>query len=59
MSEYLVERMICGGAVKICFVISPGKSDIMEYYGGNAFSAGDILFASAQELHEVRVVTRD
>ena len=39
VSEYLVERMIRGGAEKICFVISPGKSDIMEYYGagyGNA-----------------------
>ena len=34
VSEYLVERMIVGGATKICFVISPGKSDIMEYYGG-------------------------
>lgn len=33
VSEYLVERMIRGGADKICFVISPGKSDIMEYYG--------------------------
>jgi len=33
VSEYLVERMIRGGAQKICFVISPGKSDIMEYYG--------------------------
>ena len=33
VSEYLVERMIKGGADKICFVISPGKSDIMEYYG--------------------------
>jgi glucose-1-phosphate thymidylyltransferase len=33
VSEYLVERMIRGGANKICFVISPGKSDIMEYYG--------------------------
>ncbi len=33
VSEYLVERMIHGGADKICFVISPGKSDIMEYYG--------------------------
>ena len=28
-----VERMILGGADKICFVISPGKSDILEYYG--------------------------
>jgi dTDP-glucose pyrophosphorylase len=34
VSEYLVERMILGGATKICFVISPGKSDILEYYGG-------------------------
>ena len=36
VSEYLVERMILGGADKICFVIAPGKSDILEYYGGNA-----------------------
>ncbi|MDQ3038031.1 MAG: nucleotidyltransferase family protein [Myxococcota bacterium] len=34
VSEYLVERMILGGATRICFVISPGKSDIVEYYGG-------------------------
>lgn len=34
VSEYLVERMIRGGARKICFVIAPGKSDILEYYGG-------------------------
>ncbi len=34
VSEYLVERMIRGGARKLCFVISPGKSDIVEYYGG-------------------------
>jgi dTDP-glucose pyrophosphorylase len=33
VSEYLIERMIRGGADKICFVISPGKSDIMEYFG--------------------------
>jgi glucose-1-phosphate thymidylyltransferase len=39
VSEYLVERMVRGGADKICFVISPGKSDILEYYGGEAFSA--------------------
>jgi glucose-1-phosphate thymidylyltransferase len=32
VSEYLVERMILGGADKLCFVISPGKSDILEYY---------------------------
>jgi dTDP-glucose pyrophosphorylase len=34
VSEYLVERLALGGASKICFVISPGKSDIMQYYGG-------------------------
>jgi dTDP-glucose pyrophosphorylase len=38
VSEYLVERMIRGGATGICFVISPGKSDIVEYYGGSAFT---------------------
>jgi dTDP-glucose pyrophosphorylase len=34
VSEYIIERMILGGATKICMVISPGKSDILEYYGG-------------------------
>ncbi|MCA1554928.1 MAG: nucleotidyltransferase family protein, partial [Chloroflexi bacterium] len=34
VSEYLIERMLRAGATKICFVISPGKSDILEYYGG-------------------------
>lgn len=35
VSEYLIERMILAGARKICIVISPGKSDIIEYYGGD------------------------
>jgi glucose-1-phosphate thymidylyltransferase len=34
VSEYIAERMIRGGATRICFVISPGKSDILEYFGG-------------------------
>lgn len=34
VGEYLCERMIGAGADKICFVVSPGKSDIMEYFGG-------------------------
>jgi glucose-1-phosphate thymidylyltransferase len=38
VSEYLIERMILGGADKICFVISPGKSDIMEYFGAGYYS---------------------
>src|SRR5512134_1729331 len=33
VSEYLIERMVLGGADKICFVIAPGKSDIVHYYG--------------------------
>jgi glucose-1-phosphate thymidylyltransferase len=33
VSEYLVDRMLAGGAEKICFVISPHKSDILRYYG--------------------------
>lgn len=33
VSEYLVDRMIAGGADKLCFVIAPGKSDILRYYG--------------------------
>ena len=39
VSEYLVERMILGGADKLCFVIAPGKSDIMEYYSEGYASA--------------------
>ncbi len=34
VSEYLVDRLVLGGATKIAFVISPGKSDIVEYFGG-------------------------
>jgi dTDP-glucose pyrophosphorylase len=33
VSEYLIERMLLGGVTKICFVISPGKTDILKYYG--------------------------
>lgn len=35
VSEYLIDRMILAGATKICMIISPGKSDIVEYYGGS------------------------
>jgi dTDP-glucose pyrophosphorylase len=34
VGEYLVERMMKAGASRICFVVSPGKTDIMEYFGG-------------------------
>jgi dTDP-glucose pyrophosphorylase len=46
VSEYLVERLVLGGVDKICFVISPGKSDILEYYGGGALSVQ--MFYSVQ-----------
>jgi glucose-1-phosphate thymidylyltransferase len=34
VGEYLVERMVNAGATRICFVISPGKTDMMQYFGG-------------------------
>jgi dTDP-glucose pyrophosphorylase len=43
VSEYLVERMIRGGADKLCFVIAPGKTDILEYYGARLWDA-DIAY---------------
>jgi len=39
VSEYLLERMLKAGADKICFVISPWKSDILQYYGGTIGAA--------------------
>jgi dTDP-glucose pyrophosphorylase len=32
VSEYLIERMIAAGVDRLCFVISPGKYDIVDYY---------------------------
>jgi glucose-1-phosphate thymidylyltransferase len=37
VSDYLIERLVLGGARRICLVISPAKSDIMGYYGGAAY----------------------
>lgn len=39
VSEHLVERMLVGGATRICFVIAREKSDILSYYGGQAGDA--------------------
>jgi dTDP-glucose pyrophosphorylase len=33
VSEYLIERMVNAGVDKLCMVISPGKTDIVQYYG--------------------------
>ncbi len=43
VSEYLLERMILGGADKICFVIGPGKCDILQYFGAS-YGGADIAF---------------
>jgi glucose-1-phosphate thymidylyltransferase len=48
VSEYLVERMILAGATRICFTISPGKSDIVEYYGGS-FGTAPICYVVQPE----------
>ena len=34
VGEYLIERMTLAGVDKICMVISPTKSDILQYFGG-------------------------
>ena len=46
--EHLLERMVAGGADKVCFVISPAKTDIMRYFGGRAAGA-DIVYAVQPE----------
>jgi len=33
VSEHLIERMLEAGVDRLCIVISPGKSDIVNYYG--------------------------
>jgi dTDP-glucose pyrophosphorylase len=50
VSEYLVERMLSGGATRICFVVSPGKTDILEYYGGKIYSADVCYTVQSQPL---------
>jgi glucose-1-phosphate thymidylyltransferase len=39
IGEYLLDRLILGGVSKICFVIAPGKGDIINYFGGVAGGA--------------------
>lgn len=33
VGEYLLDRMTAAGATRICFVISPAKTDIINYFG--------------------------
>jgi dTDP-glucose pyrophosphorylase len=39
VSEYLVERMLLAGVNRLCFVISPGKTDIIRYYSRSPHGA--------------------
>ena len=48
VSEYLLERMVIAGAEKVCFVISPWKSDILRYYGGR-YGRAQIAYAVQSE----------
>jgi dTDP-glucose pyrophosphorylase len=50
VSEYLVERMLGAGADRICFVISPWKSDILQYYGARIEGAA-IAYVVQPEPH--------
>ena len=45
--EYLIDRMLLAGATRICFVISPAKTDIMNYFGGQIGNAS-ICYAMQQ-----------
>lgn len=41
--EYLIERLVLGGADRICFVISASKSDIIRYFGARV-SGADLCY---------------
>lgn len=47
VSEYLLERMLAGGVDRVCFVISPAKTDIVAYFGGK-ISGAPICYAVQQ-----------
>jgi glucose-1-phosphate thymidylyltransferase len=48
VSEHLVERMTRAGADRICFVISPTKSDILRYYGSR-FGPAHVVYGVQPE----------
>src|SRR4051812_50217288 len=52
VSEYLLDRMVTAGVTKICFVIAPGKSDVMDYYGGR-YGGAAIFFVVHHPPHAV------
>ena len=54
VSEHLIERMLAAGVDKLCFVIAPGKSDIINYYGSRIGGALDRLCGAAGAERPVR-----
>lgn len=42
VGEHIVERMVRAGVEKICFVVSPEKTDILRYFGG---TVGEVTLA--------------
>jgi dTDP-glucose pyrophosphorylase len=50
VSEYLIERMLYAGADRICFVISPWKSDILQYYGARIEGASTAYVVQPEAL---------
>ena len=48
VSEYLIERFLAASVERICFVISPEKTDIVQYFGGEIGTAA-ICYAVQQQ----------
>lgn len=64
VSDFLMERLTLAGVRRICIVISPEKSDILQYYGGSSWHASicyavqpkpaglcDAIFRAAPIIH--------
>ena len=48
VSEFLLDRMLAAGVDKICFIIAPGKSDILEYFGA-AYGTARLVYVVQPE----------
>lgn len=48
VSEYVLDRMLAGGADKICFALSRCKADILSYYGGR-YGGAELCYVIQEE----------
>ena len=48
VAEYVLERLVCAGADKICLVVGAGKSDLFDHFGTH-FGAVDLLYVEQPE----------